>query len=199
MTEDHNHTATPIDQPVRCAVYIRVNVSAAHDTESICLQREAARAFLKGRDADGWTCVGTYEDIGHSAGTLERPGFQRLLEDINAGRLDCVIVHALDRLVRMHEDYSMLVALLRRCDVKVIAVFGEPYVVACDLPHVVSKDPSVPYYCHSAQDRQKAYIPIQQDQVRQWAEDHGNEILREFSDDGKPESSGGPQSESSPT
>ena len=136
MPEHRTHAATPAAQsppPVRCAVYIRVNVGAAQDTESIRLQRETAEAFLKSREADGWICVGTYEDIGHSAGKPERPGFQRLLADINDGKVDCIIVHSLDRLVRMHEHGLMLMALLRRCNAKVIAVCGEPHVVDCDV------------------------------------------------------------------
>lgn len=41
------------------------------------------------------------------------------------------------------------------------------------------------YYRHSAQDRQENSIPIQQDQVRQWAREHGVEIICEFCDAGK--------------
>ena len=43
----------------------------------------------------------------------------------------------------------------------------------------------VAYYRHSAQDRQENSIPIQMDQVRQWAKKHGIEIIKEFSDAGK--------------
>ena len=44
---------------------------------------------------------------------------------------------------------------------------------------------AVAYYRHSAQDRQENSIPIHQDQVRAWAEQHGVEILREFGDAGR--------------
>ena len=44
---------------------------------------------------------------------------------------------------------------------------------------------AVAYYRHSAQDRQENSIPIQQDQVRQWAKEHGVEIIHEFCDAGK--------------
>ncbi len=43
---------------------------------------------------------------------------------------------------------------------------------------------AVAYYRHSAQDRQENSIPIQRDQVREWAEQHGVEIIREFADQG---------------
>jgi len=117
MTENR-HAPVPSDPQegttVRCAVYIRVNVGAVQNAEAIRLQRETAEAFVKSREADGWICVGRYEDIGYSAGKLERPGFQRLLQDINAGKPDCIIVHSLDRLFRMHEHSLMLMALLAR-------------------------------------------------------------------------------------
>ncbi len=44
---------------------------------------------------------------------------------------------------------------------------------------------AIAYYRHSAQDRQENSIPIQRDQVREWADQHGVEIIREFADAGK--------------
>jgi DNA invertase Pin-like site-specific DNA recombinase len=44
---------------------------------------------------------------------------------------------------------------------------------------------AVAYYRHSAQDRQENSIPIQQDQVRAWAKEHGVEIIHEFADAGR--------------
>lgn len=44
---------------------------------------------------------------------------------------------------------------------------------------------AVAYYRHSAEDRQEYSVPIQQKQVRKFAEDHGIEIIREFADYGK--------------
>ena len=44
---------------------------------------------------------------------------------------------------------------------------------------------AVAYYRHSAQDRQENSIPIQQEQVRAFADENGIEIIHEFSDAGK--------------
>ena len=42
-----------------------------------------------------------YEDAGLSGGTLERPGLQRLLADIDAGLVDFqIVVYKVDRLTR---------------------------------------------------------------------------------------------------
>ncbi len=50
---------------------------------------------------------------------------------------------------------------------------------------VPAKVRAVAYYRHSAQDRQENSIPIQRDQVREWAERNGVEIIQEFADAGK--------------
>jgi DNA invertase Pin-like site-specific DNA recombinase len=44
---------------------------------------------------------------------------------------------------------------------------------------------AVAYYRHSAQDRPENSIPVQHDQVRAWAKQHGIEIIREFCDVGR--------------
>jgi hypothetical protein len=44
---------------------------------------------------------------------------------------------------------------------------------------------AIAYYRHSAQDRQENSIPIQQDQVREWARNHSVEIIQEFADHGR--------------
>ena len=41
------------------------------------------------------------------------------------------------------------------------------------------------YYRHSAQDRQENSIPLQREQVREWADKNSVEIIREFDDAGK--------------
>lgn len=41
-----------------------------------------------------------YDDGGISGGTLERPGLKRLLEDIEDGLIDVVVVYKIDRLSR---------------------------------------------------------------------------------------------------
>ena len=52
-------------------------------------------------------------------------------------------------------------------------------------PNAVPKFRGVAYYRHSAQDRQENSIPLQRDQVRQWADENGVEIIHEFADAGK--------------
>ena len=49
---------------------------------------------------DGVLLPTVYEDAGISGGTLERPGLQRLLADIDAGLVDQIVVYKVDRLTR---------------------------------------------------------------------------------------------------
>ena len=52
------------------------------------------------------------------------------------------------------------------------------------LPGEPPRVPAVAYYRHSAQDRQENSISIQGDQVHEWAEKNGVEIIEEFADHG---------------
>ena len=47
------------------------------------------------------------------------------------------------------------------------------------------KAKAIAYYRHSAEDRQENSIPIQRQQVRKFAEEHGIKIVEEFQDAGK--------------
>jgi DNA invertase Pin-like site-specific DNA recombinase len=44
---------------------------------------------------------------------------------------------------------------------------------------------AVAYYRHSAEDRQENSIPIQREQIKKFAKEHGIEIIDEFQDAGK--------------
>ena len=59
-------------------------------------------------EAEGWTLVETYSDHAISGASLLRAGYQAMLEDARAGRLDIVIAEALDRLSRDQEDVAAL-------------------------------------------------------------------------------------------
>jgi DNA invertase Pin-like site-specific DNA recombinase len=50
-----------------------------------------------------------YDDGGISGGTLDRPGLQRLLADIDAGLVQMVVVYKFDRLTRSLADFAKLV------------------------------------------------------------------------------------------
>lgn len=68
---------------------------------SIQAQTERLQAYCK---AKGWGIFHTYTDAGFSGSNMERPSLSQLLEDVEAGRVDCVLVYKLDRLSRSQKD-----------------------------------------------------------------------------------------------
>ena len=69
--------------------------------------------MLRARKRESWVLLPTvYEDAGISGGTLERPGLQRLLADIDAGLVEQIVVYKVDRLTRSLSDFAKLVERL---------------------------------------------------------------------------------------
>src|ERR1700688_4961731 len=96
----------------RCAIYTRKSSEEGleQDFNSLHAQREACEAFIKSQHGEGWRLVkAEYDDGGFSGGTLERPALQRLLADIEAGRIDVIVVYKIDRLSRSLMDFAKLV------------------------------------------------------------------------------------------
>src|SRR3954469_15605296 len=94
---------------VRCAVYTRKSTEEGLDQEfnSLQAQREGAEAYIKSQKQLGWTLVSNqYNDGGFSGGTLDRPALQRLLADVEAARVDCIVVYKVDRLSRSLLDFA---------------------------------------------------------------------------------------------
>jgi site-specific DNA recombinase len=84
---------------VRCAIYTRKSTEEGLEQEfnTLDAQRESAEAFIRSQSHEGWTCLpDRYDDGGFTGGNLERPGLQRLLADLEAGKIDCVIVYKVE-------------------------------------------------------------------------------------------------------
>ena len=69
------------------------------DSESVINQKELLRSFVKNNN---FNLVKEYVDDGYSGTDFERPGFQKMLEDINNKKINCIIVKDLSRLGRDH-------------------------------------------------------------------------------------------------
>ena len=97
---------------VRCAIYTRKSSEEGleQDFNSLDAQREACAAYILSQASEGWKLLPEfYDDGGLSGGTLDRPGLQRLLDDVRAGRIDIIVVYKVDRLTRSLLDFSKLV------------------------------------------------------------------------------------------
>jgi site-specific DNA recombinase len=110
---------------VRCAVYTRKSTEEGLDQEfnSLHAQREAAEAYIKSQRHLGWTLLPDhYDDGGFTGGNIERPALKRLLEDIEARRVDCVMVYKVDRLSRSLLDFARLMDLFEQRSVSFVSV-----------------------------------------------------------------------------
>jgi site-specific DNA recombinase len=115
----------PVVRKLRCAVYTRKSSEEGLEQEfnSLDAQREACEAYVASQKAEGWLLVpDRYDDGGISGATLERPGLKRLLADIEAGRIDVVVVYKIDRLSRALMDFAKLVEVFDRNNVTFVSV-----------------------------------------------------------------------------
>ncbi len=110
---------------LRCAVYTRKSSEEGLDQafNSLDAQREACQDSIKSQKHQGWVALSaSYDDGGYSGGSTDRPGLQRLLNDIRAGRVDVVVVYKVDRLSRSLADFARLMQLFDEHGVSFVSV-----------------------------------------------------------------------------
>jgi len=116
---------TGMIRKVRCAIYTRKSSEEGLEQEfnSLDAQREACEAYVASQRHEGWVAVPHhYDDGGISGGTIERPGLQRLIADIETGRVDVVVVYKVDRLTRSLMDFAKLVDAFERNGVSFVSI-----------------------------------------------------------------------------
>ncbi|WMS41835.1 recombinase family protein [Acuticoccus sp. MNP-M23] len=110
---------------LRCAVYTRKSSEEGLEQEfnSLHAQREACENYIASQRSEGWVLVrDRYDDGGISGGTLERSGLKRLLDDIEDGLVDVVVVYKIDRLSRSLTDFAKLVDVFERHGVTFVSI-----------------------------------------------------------------------------
>ena len=87
------------------AIYLRlsrddedIDGSAKRESDSISSQRELARSFV--REQPDMELFDIYIDDGYSGANFDRPDFKRMMEDIENGNVNCVVVKDLSRFGR---------------------------------------------------------------------------------------------------
>jgi DNA invertase Pin-like site-specific DNA recombinase len=110
---------------VRCAVYTRKSTEEGLEQEfnSLDAKREACEAFIASQRAEGWSCLpDRYDDGGFTGGNMDRPALRRLLNDIEAGKIDCVVVYKVDRLSRSLLDFARMIETFDKARVSFVSV-----------------------------------------------------------------------------
>jgi len=110
---------------VRCAVYTRKSAEEGLEQEfnSLDAQREAAEAYIASQRSEGWTLLpDRYDDGGYTGANVDRPALQRLLADVEAGRIECVVTYKVDRLSRSLLDFARLIGTFEAHGVSFVSV-----------------------------------------------------------------------------
>lgn len=100
--------------PQKAALYIRVSTDEqARHGYSLAEQKHDLEAFAERK---GYAVVGMYADEGISARKLykNRPALMRLLDDVQAGKINIIIFKCLDRWCRSVKDYYAMQDILDR-------------------------------------------------------------------------------------
>ena len=97
-------------QKIKCAIYVRKSSERGLEQEfnSLDNQELACKSYIASQTFQGWEYTKTYSDGGISGGTMARPGLQELLNDVRAGKVQCVLVYKIDRLSRSIYDFKRM-------------------------------------------------------------------------------------------
>lgn len=108
--------------PIICGLYTRVSTRNQLEGEysSLDTQREKLEAYCKSQEQ--YVIYRVYEDPGYSADSLTRPALKELLEDIRAGKIQCVLAYKIDRLTRSVKDFHVLMDIFDRFGVKFVSI-----------------------------------------------------------------------------
>ncbi len=110
---------------IRCAVYTRKSSEEGLEQSfnSLDAQREACQAYILSQRQEGWRAIDAhYDDGGYSGGSMERPGLKSLLVDIEAKKIDTVVVYKVDRLTRSLADFAKIIEVFDARGVSFVSV-----------------------------------------------------------------------------
>jgi site-specific DNA recombinase len=111
-------------KPVRCAIYTRKSTEEGlkRDFNSLDAQRDVCESYIRSQTGEGWSLIlEQYDDGGYTGANMERPGLKQLLADIQASRVDCVVVYKVDRLSRSIRDFAKMMDLFEKQGVSLVS------------------------------------------------------------------------------
>src|SRR3712207_3648394 len=127
MRKAHKSTppAAAAAKVARCAIYTRKSTEEGLELafNSLDTQRESGVAYNAAQRHEGWVRLpDRYDDGGFSGGTADRPALKRLLADVEAGKVDCVVVYKVDRLSRSLMDFARIMQVFEARNVSFVSV-----------------------------------------------------------------------------
>jgi len=118
-------TAKTMTPAVRCAIYTRKSTEDGLEQEfnSLDAQRLAGENFVRSQIHEGWELLDNrYDDGGFTGGNMERPALQRLMAEIEQGKVDCVVVYKVDRLSRSLLDFARMMEVFENHRISFVSV-----------------------------------------------------------------------------
>ena len=116
---------TKAPKAIRCAIYTRKSTEDGLEQEfnSLQAQREACEAYIASQRHEGWSLVpDAYDDGGFSGGTMERPGLKALIQALEDGQIDVIVVYKVDRLTRSLADFAKIVEILDNKEASFVSI-----------------------------------------------------------------------------
>lgn len=105
---------------IKVLIYTRQSIADDKEFGSLDAQREAVEAYV--RSQPNWSVLEErYDDSGFSGGNTDRPAYQKMIEEVKAGKVDIVATYKLDRLSRSIADFILLTKLFEKHNVRFVA------------------------------------------------------------------------------
>lgn len=110
---------------MRCAIYTRKSTSEGLDQafNTLDAQREACVNYIASQKHEGWEALPEYyDDGGFTGANMDRPALRKLIDDLEANKIDCVVVYKVDRLSRSLIDFTKLLEYFDKHKITFVSV-----------------------------------------------------------------------------
>ncbi|MGI5493765.1 recombinase family protein [Microtetraspora malaysiensis] len=109
---------------IRAAIYCRISLDRMGDRVKVADQEKLCREVAARR---GWTVAGVYPDNSRSAWqrNRKRPQWDAMLEAVDRGEIDAIVVYHGDRLIRQPWDLELLIRLADQRGIRLASPTGE--------------------------------------------------------------------------
>src|SRR3989339_168831 len=101
---------------IRAAIYARCSTEEQAEAKHSTIETQVSRcrSAIESRSSveKKYKLAGTYQDEGASGKNMDRAEFQRMMEDVRAGKIDVLLATRLDRISRSTMDFLGMVAEL---------------------------------------------------------------------------------------
>ena len=109
----------------RCAIYTRKSAQPPipYEVSSLESQRAICSSYIASQQHKNWIELPKrYDDPGRSGANLDRPALIDLMNDVELGLIDVVLVYKMDRITRTLLDFVRLINLFERYGVVFVAI-----------------------------------------------------------------------------